>query len=465
MAAAADTPAAAAAAAAAAPPAAPAAASAYITVAETLIAYLTAANYSPIPRGGLPAPAGVTVSPDAAAARLKDVSSAVATLRNDLETLSHATEYAVSLPLLLPLLLCLLDGPAPPPPPVPTPTVDDATSSAAAPVPEWSGPAGTGTNAGVAPTMNDAAPEHGVRNAVLELLLRLPVNDVLRPHAARLARALLGVLAADNETNGVVAVKVTTALHKTLKGGLEREATAFLTHLAAAYRALPVVVTHVLNDGTDADAVSAAMHEALAPHAPGAIPLLHVQGAAAAVAARAAAGEFRHRDAPALPADDADAAADLVRAVADRRLLRARHSFHVLQEATAAVVAFATYYTNNVGFPPVLLGAIDAMLRALHLMPLPDVQSLARGALPSIASCPLRISLADLPPAPAGGSTAALAAARLRATRNGDFVALQAKHLWWAVMYARLAGAASLRNYEVLLSRAIVRLVRTPPVM
>ena len=52
--------------------------------------------------------------------------------------------------------------------------------------------------------MRASASEHLIRHHVLDILLRLPINDTMKAHVPAIMEAALGVLKLDNEENGVV---------------------------------------------------------------------------------------------------------------------------------------------------------------------------------------------------------------------------------------------------------------------
>jgi hypothetical protein len=57
---------------------------------------------------------------------------------------------------------------------------------------------------------------HKLRHSVLEVLSKLPPNDVLRPHMPKLLDLCLQLLQTDNQANGVLAMRVLLDLNKNL---------------------------------------------------------------------------------------------------------------------------------------------------------------------------------------------------------------------------------------------------------
>lgn len=71
-------------------------------------------------------------------------------------------------------------------------------------------------------------PEHKLRNVVLEVLNRLPHNEVLRPYVPELLRLALQVLGSDNEDNAIIALRIIFDLHKNFRPHLEQQVQPFL---------------------------------------------------------------------------------------------------------------------------------------------------------------------------------------------------------------------------------------------
>lgn len=70
---------------------------------------------------------------------------------------------------------------------------------------------------------------HNIRNTILEVLNRLPNNEVLRPYVVRCLVLSMKVLATDNEDNSLVALRIIFDLHKNFRPSLEAEVQPFLT--------------------------------------------------------------------------------------------------------------------------------------------------------------------------------------------------------------------------------------------
>ena len=59
-------------------------------------------------------------------------------------------------------------------------------------------------------------------------MLRLPLNEAMRPYAGELLRTVLAVLAADGEEAGQIALRTAFEIHKTFRTHMEEHVPAFL---------------------------------------------------------------------------------------------------------------------------------------------------------------------------------------------------------------------------------------------
>lgn len=64
-------------------------------------------------------------------------------------------------------------------------------------------------------------PEHKLRNTIIDILARLPVNEALRAYMMELYDVCLNVTQFDNQDNGLPAIKLLLDLQKTYRGYLE----------------------------------------------------------------------------------------------------------------------------------------------------------------------------------------------------------------------------------------------------
>jgi transformation/transcription domain-associated protein len=90
---------------------------------------------------------------------------------------------------------------------------------------------------------------HKLRHSVLEVLSKLPPNDVLRPYMPRLLALCLELLRNDNQANGVLAIRVLLDLNKNLVrsqvAGFENqfsECVAFIEKVSPAGYISPVQI-------------------------------------------------------------------------------------------------------------------------------------------------------------------------------------------------------------------------------
>jgi transformation/transcription domain-associated protein len=70
--------------------------------------------------------------------------------------------------------------------------------------------------------------EHKLRNVLLEILNRLPHNEVLRPYVLDLIQLSMTVLKTDNEENAHICLRTIFDLHKNFRPSLETEVQPFL---------------------------------------------------------------------------------------------------------------------------------------------------------------------------------------------------------------------------------------------
>ena len=91
----------------------------------------------------------------------------------------------------------------------------------------------------VRPSPDTTSVEHKVRNSVLEVLSRLPNNEVLRPHAAQILNIAMEVLLNDYEDNALLACRIIFDLHKNYRQMPQEQVQPYLDFVLEAYRNLP----------------------------------------------------------------------------------------------------------------------------------------------------------------------------------------------------------------------------------
>lgn len=76
--------------------------------------------------------------------------------------------------------------------------------------------------------------EQKIRYEVLDILSRLPTNEVMLVYAARLCKLVIFCLSHENEKNGLVCLRILPNLHQHFQPQIEREARAFIVFLHKA---------------------------------------------------------------------------------------------------------------------------------------------------------------------------------------------------------------------------------------
>lgn len=102
------------------------------------------------------------------------------------------------------------------------------------------------------------APEHKLRNAILELIHRAIMNDTFRPYAEQILDTLTAILVTENEDNGVLCMKIITSLHKAYKLSLGEKVQPFVDVINQIYANMPLTVREVFAEGGAASAAAAA---------------------------------------------------------------------------------------------------------------------------------------------------------------------------------------------------------------
>lgn len=86
--------------------------------------------------------------------------------------------------------------------------------------------------------------EHQFRNVVLEIISRMPSNEVLRPHAPHLVAVAMDILSRDYEENALLASRIIFDLYKVYRNLPQDYVQPYLDFVQTAYRALPKAVEH-----------------------------------------------------------------------------------------------------------------------------------------------------------------------------------------------------------------------------
>ncbi|TID14916.1 hypothetical protein CANINC_004587 [Pichia inconspicua] len=77
--------------------------------------------------------------------------------------------------------------------------------------------------------------EQKLRFLILDILHRLPFNDIFQPHAIEVSDNLMEVLKSDNEENGLQCMKIITSLHKSFKNYMSSKVEEYMDFLKIVY--------------------------------------------------------------------------------------------------------------------------------------------------------------------------------------------------------------------------------------
>ena len=92
------------------------------------------------------------------------------------------------------------------------------------------------------PNPDTSSNDHRIRNAVLEILSRMPMSEMLRPQAPGVVAAAMEVLAKDYEDNALLASKIFLDLHKNYRPMPQEQVQPYLDFVQLSYRSLPTSV-------------------------------------------------------------------------------------------------------------------------------------------------------------------------------------------------------------------------------
>ena len=92
------------------------------------------------------------------------------------------------------------------------------------------------------PSPDTSTVEHKLRNVVLEIISRMPTNEILRPHAPHLVAVALEILNRDYEENALLASRIILDLYKAYRTLPQDHVQAYLDFVLNSYRALPASV-------------------------------------------------------------------------------------------------------------------------------------------------------------------------------------------------------------------------------
>lgn len=90
--------------------------------------------------------------------------------------------------------------------------------------------------------------EYAFRKAILEILHRIPPNEVLRPQASAFFSGMLHIIRIDNEENAILACKVLVELTRTFRPLAEELLKDFFVIFLERCRTLPPLVQNTLSE-------------------------------------------------------------------------------------------------------------------------------------------------------------------------------------------------------------------------
>lgn len=92
------------------------------------------------------------------------------------------------------------------------------------------------------PNPDTSTDDHKLRNVVLEIICRMPSNEILRPHASHLVAVALDILNRDFEENALLASRIIFDLYKIYRTLPQDYVQPYLDFVQNAYRKLPTSV-------------------------------------------------------------------------------------------------------------------------------------------------------------------------------------------------------------------------------
>ena len=97
------------------------------------------------------------------------------------------------------------------------------------------------------PNPESSSDENCLRKVVLDVVSRIPKDDILRPHSPTLLEVCMDVLAKDYEDNALLASKIIFDLHKSFRSMPQDQVQPYLDFVQQIYRALPTSVEKNFN--------------------------------------------------------------------------------------------------------------------------------------------------------------------------------------------------------------------------
>eukprot|EP00029_Vermamoeba_vermiformis_P012962 TRINITY_DN7900_c0_g1_i1.p1 TRINITY_DN7900_c0_g1~~TRINITY_DN7900_c0_g1_i1.p1 ORF type:complete len:1064 (-),score=245.62 TRINITY_DN7900_c0_g1_i1:111-3281(-) len=91
-------------------------------------------------------------------------------------------------------------------------------------------------------------PEQKLRNMILEILNRLPNNDVFRAVVKTLLKVVMYLLSSENEENALICLRIIIDLHKNYRPTLEQDVQPFFDIVIKIYEQLPSTVNKIFSE-------------------------------------------------------------------------------------------------------------------------------------------------------------------------------------------------------------------------
>jgi transformation/transcription domain-associated protein len=345
------------------------------------------------------------------------------------------------------------------------------------------------------PSPDVSSPQHKVRNVILDMIHKMPTNEVLHPHAPHLVALALDVLRRDYEDNSLLASKIIFDLYKAYRSLPQEHVQPYFDLVVAAYLNLPSALATNFSLATmrppnppPSPSTPAVENRAVEPAPP---PEAAAAGASSAMEVdeepaedgsggdnqqqpSASHGEKMDVDQP--PAVTASASAESAATLASSSshssssppilALRSNLSLRVLTESPLIVMLMLQLYPSflKTNIPVLIKVMMEALV--LRAPPLQSVVSSSSAfSMPSTASS----SATPTTPTTAASSPATPAAVRIDPavkriyySRSQQLVAAQAKTLSF-VTYLLRSFAAELKPYEERLASSVVSLMAVCP--
>ncbi|KAL6601053.1 hypothetical protein U3516DRAFT_602921 [Neocallimastix sp. 'constans'] len=106
------------------------------------------------------------------------------------------------------------------------------------------------------PSFTSIHPHQKLRNAVLEIVQRIPHTEALQEYVPKLMEILLDLLKNDNEENGTICVKIIVDLHKNYKNNLEKYVESFFEIVKEMYGNIKETVKNTFGDNQQSTTAS-----------------------------------------------------------------------------------------------------------------------------------------------------------------------------------------------------------------